>query len=109
LGLVGQGAAWENRLMVDVFDRERMAERAADLAVQGVFRVRSSECRVFGNYLTGERRACAGEAGLNVGESPICRIGLFTAEQNLDSVAVRRGWKPREMNRRAVTKVNHIK
>ena len=46
---------------------------------------------------------------MNVGESPICRIGLCTAEQNLDSVAVRRGWKPREMNRRAVTKVNHIK
>ena len=59
--------------------------------------------------LTGGSGACAGEAGLNVGESPICRIGLFTAEQNLDSVAVRRGWKPREMNRRAVTKVNHIK
>jgi hypothetical protein len=63
LGLVGQGAAWENRLMVDVFDRERMAERAADLAVQGVFRVRSSECRVFGNYLTGERRGKERAAG----------------------------------------------
>jgi hypothetical protein len=32
--------------MVVGFDRERVAERAADLAVQGVFQVRSVECRV---------------------------------------------------------------
>ena len=51
---------------------------------------------------------CAREAGLNVGASPTRRVGLFTAEHNLNSVAARRGWKLRKMNRRAVTKVNHI-
>ena len=51
---------------------------------------------------------CAREAGLNVGASPTRRVGLFTAEHDLNSVAARRGWKLRKMNRRAVTKVNHI-
>jgi len=41
--------------------------------------------------------ACAREAGLNVGASPARRIGLFTTEHDLNSVAVRRGWKLREM------------
>jgi hypothetical protein len=59
--------------------------------------------------LTGGNGACAGEADMNVGASPTRRIGLFTTEHDLYSVAVRRGWKQREMNRRAVTKVNHIK
>jgi hypothetical protein len=45
---------------------------------------------------------------MNVGASPTRRIGLFTTEHDLNSVAARRGWKLREMNRRAVTKVNHI-
>ena len=58
---------------------------------------------------TGANRACAREAGLNVGASPTRRVGLFTAEHDLNSVAARRGWKLGEMNRRAVTKVNHIK
>lgn len=60
-------------------------------------------------FFTGGNRACAGEAGLNMGESPIRRVGLFTTEHDLNSVAVRRGWKLREMNRRAVMKMNHIK
>ena len=46
---------------------------------------------------------------MNVGASPTRRVGLFTAEHDLNSVAARRGWKLGEMNRRAVTKVNHIK
>ncbi len=50
----------------------------------------------------------AGEAGLNVGASPTRRVGLFTTEHNLHSAAVRRGWKRGKLNRRAVTKVNHI-
>jgi hypothetical protein len=50
----------------------------------------------------------ASEAGFVVGESPTRRVGLFTTEHDLNSVAVRRGWKLRKMNRRAVTKVNHI-
>ena len=50
---------------------------------------------------------CAREAGLIVGASPTRRIGLFTAEHDLNSVAARRGWMLRKMNRRAVTKVNH--
>ena len=52
--------------------------------------------------------SCAGEAGLVVGESPTRRVGLFTTEHDLNSVAARRGWKLRKMNRRAVTKVNYI-
>jgi hypothetical protein len=47
---------------------------------------------------------CASEADLNVGESPTRRIGLFATEHELNSAAVRRGWKLREWNRRAVTK-----
>ena len=46
---------------------------------------------------------------MNMGESPIRRVGLFTTEHDLNSVAARRGWKLREMNRRAVMKMNHIK
>ncbi len=46
---------------------------------------------------------------MNMGASPIRRVGLFTTEHDLNRVAVRRGWKLRKMNRRAVTKVNHIK
>ena len=46
---------------------------------------------------SGENTACAGEAGLNMGESPIRRVGLFTTEHDLNSVAARRGWKLREM------------
>jgi hypothetical protein len=60
------------------------------------------------NKITGANAACASEAGLNVGESPTRRIGLFATEQELDSAAARRGWMLREWNRRAVTKVNHI-
>jgi hypothetical protein len=59
--------------------------------------------------VTGGNRACASEAGLNVGESPTRRVGLFATEHELNSVAARRGWMLREWNRRAVTKVNHIK
>lgn len=51
---------------------------------------------------------CASEVGRNVGESPTRRVGLFTTEQFLNSVAARRGWKLRKMNRRAVMKMNHI-
>jgi len=51
---------------------------------------------------------CAREADMNVGASPTRRVGLFTTEHDLNSVAARRGWKLRKMNRRAVTKVNHI-
>ena len=32
-----------------------------------------------------------------MGASPIRRVGLFTTEHDLNSVAVRRGWKLREM------------
>jgi hypothetical protein len=53
-------------------------------------------------------KRCASEAGWNAGESPARRIGLFTTEHDLNSAAVRRGWKLRKMSRRAVTKVNHI-
>jgi hypothetical protein len=60
------------------------------------------------NQITGANAACASEADLNVGESPIRRVGLFATEHELNSVAVRRGWMLREWNRRAVTKVNHI-
>jgi len=35
--------------------------------------------------------ACASEAGLNVGESPTRRVGLFATEHELNSVAARRG------------------
>src|SRR5213595_3448269 len=41
--------------------------------------------------------ACARKAGLNVGASPTRRIGLFTTEHDLNSVAARRGWKLRKM------------
>ena len=58
--------------------------------------------------LTEAREGCASEAGLNVGESPTCRVGLFATEHELNSVAARRGWMLREWNRRAVMKVNHI-
>ena len=51
---------------------------------------------------------CASEAGWNTGESPVRRVGLFTTEHARNSVAVRRGWKQRVLNRRAITKVNHI-
>jgi len=51
---------------------------------------------------------CASEVGWNAGESPVRRIRLFTAEHDLNSVAARRGWKLRKMNRRAVMKMNHI-
>jgi hypothetical protein len=61
-----------------------------------------------GMDFTEAREACAREAGLNVGASPTRRVGLFTTEHDLNSVAARRGWKLRKMNRRAVTKVNHI-
>jgi hypothetical protein len=50
---------------------------------------------------------CVREAGLNVGASPTRLVGLFAAEHDLNSATVRRGWKLRKMNRRAVTKVNH--
>jgi hypothetical protein len=50
-------------------------------------------------------KACASEAGLNVGESLTRRVGLFATEHELNSVDVRRGWMLREWNRRAVTKV----
>jgi len=53
-------------------------------------------------------KGCASEVGRNVGESPTRRVRLFTTEHDLNSVAARRGWKLRKMNRRAVTKVNHI-
>ena len=52
---------------------------------------------------------CASEADWNAGESPACRIRLFTAEHDLNSAAARRGWKLRKRNRRAVMKMNHIK
>ena len=57
---------------------------------------------------TGANGVCASEVGRNVGASPTRRVGLFTTEDDLNSVAARRGWKLRKMNRRAVTKVNHI-
>jgi hypothetical protein len=60
-----------------------------------------------GSHPTGHA-VCASEADLNVGESPTRRIGLFATERELNSAAARRGWKLREWNRRAVTKVNHI-
>ncbi len=53
-------------------------------------------------------KGCASEVGWSVGESPTRRIRLFTAEHDLNSVAARRGWKLGKMNRRAITKVNHI-
>ena len=59
-------------------------------------------------YSTQNSEGCAREADLIVGASPTRRIGLFTAEHDLNSVAARRGWMLRKMNRRAVTKVNHI-
>jgi len=40
---------------------------------------------------TGANGACASEAGLNVGESPTRRVGLFATEHELNSVAARRG------------------
>ena len=46
---------------------------------------------------------------MNMGANPIRRVGLFTTEHDLNSVAARRGWKLRKMNRRAVMKLNHIK
>jgi len=58
--------------------------------------------------LTENSEVCASEGDRNAGESPVRRIGLFTTGIDLHSVAARRGWKRREMNRRAVTKVNHI-
>ncbi|MEI6569468.1 MAG: hypothetical protein WCR20_22510, partial [Verrucomicrobiota bacterium] len=36
---------------------------------------------------------CAGEAGVNMGESPIRRIRLFTAENDGRAAAARRGRK----------------
>jgi hypothetical protein len=51
---------------------------------------------------------CASEAGWNAGESPARRVGLFTTEHDRNSAAARRGWKLREMNRRAVMTMNHI-
>jgi hypothetical protein len=51
---------------------------------------------------------CASEVGWNAGESPARRVGLFTTEHDLNSVAARRGWKLRKMNRWAVMKLNHI-
>jgi hypothetical protein len=53
-------------------------------------------------------KGCASEAGWNAGESPACRIRLFTAEHDLNSAARRRAAKLRKMNRWAVTTVNHI-
>jgi len=53
-------------------------------------------------------KGCASAAGWIVGESPTRRVGLFTTELDLHSGAVRRGWKLRKKNRRAVTTVNHI-
>ena len=53
-------------------------------------------------------KRCASEGGWSAGESPARRVRLFTTEHDLNSVAARRGWKLREMNRRAVMKVNHI-
>ena len=53
-------------------------------------------------------KRCASEVGWNAGESPARRIRLFTTEHDLNSVAARRGWKLRKMNRWAITKVNHI-
>jgi hypothetical protein len=53
-------------------------------------------------------KGCASEVGWNAGESPARRIRLFTTEHDLNSVAARRGWKLRKMNRRAVMKMNHI-
>ena len=52
-------------------------------------------------------KGCASEAGWNAGESPARRVGLFTTDIDLDSVAGRRGWKPGKMYRQAFTKVNH--
>lgn len=53
-------------------------------------------------------KGCASEVGWNAGESPARRVRLFTTGHDLNSVAARRGWKLREMNRRAVMKMNHI-
>ena len=53
-------------------------------------------------------KGCASEVGWNAGESPARRVRLFTTEHDLNSVAARRGWKLRKMNRRAVKKMNHI-
>ena len=53
-------------------------------------------------------KRCASEVGWNAGESPVRRVRLFTTEHDLNSVAARRGWKLRKMNRRAVMKMNHI-
>jgi hypothetical protein len=53
-------------------------------------------------------KRCASEVGWNAGESPARRVRLFTTEHDLNSVAARRGWKLRKMNRWAITKVNHI-
>jgi hypothetical protein len=39
---------------------------------------------------------------------PPVGVGLFTTEPDLNRAAARQGWKLREMNRRAVTTVNHI-
>ena len=53
-------------------------------------------------------KGCASEVGWNAGASPARRVRLFTTEHDLNSVAARRGWKLRKMNRRAVMKMNHI-
>ena len=53
-------------------------------------------------------KGCASEVGWNAGESPARRIRLFTTEHDLNSVAARRGWKLRKMNRWVLMKVNHI-
>ena len=64
--------------------------------------------RTSNTHSTENSEVCASEVDRDTGESPVRRIGLFTTDIELDSVAARQGWKPREMNRRAVTKVNHI-
>jgi hypothetical protein len=61
-----------------------------------------------GQTLSNLVKRCASEVGWNAGESPARRVRLFTTEHDLNSAAARRGWKLREMNRRAVMKMNHI-
>src|SRR5215217_5587993 len=64
------------------------------------------------NFFHGEfdriNRSCAREAGRHVGESPTRRVGLFTTERDINSVAARRGWKLVKRNERAIMKMNHI-
>lgn len=53
-------------------------------------------------------KRCASEVERIAGASPARRVRLFTTEHDLNSIAARRGWKLRKMNRWAVMTMNHI-